>query len=185
MTPRVASPPSTLTEDATLELAKLDVKHAAGDLSDAERWRRVEKRTRGPFACMRQTAYTPAAVEVAEATSTTTGTKPEASLPFEAVSSPVEEISSSVPATTPALTDVDELRGLIDEQLLFDARRRLEAQLLAGNGTSPNLRGFDNTTVCSPGEGCGNRGRAAPERLDGRDRPADHGTRPLSLHPAP
>jgi hypothetical protein len=33
-----------------------------------------------------------------------------------------------------------------DDQLLFDARRRLEAQVLAGNGTSPNLRGLDNTT---------------------------------------
>jgi HK97 family phage major capsid protein len=41
---------------------------------------------------------------------------------------------------------VDELRGLVDEQLLYDARRRLEAQLLAGNGTSPNLRGLDSTT---------------------------------------
>jgi Phage capsid family len=95
---------------------------------------------------MRQTTYTPAAVEVAEATSTTTGTKPEATLPFEAVSSPVESISSWVPATTRALGDVDELRGIVDEQLLYDARRRLEAQVLAGNGTSPNLRGLDNTT---------------------------------------
>jgi hypothetical protein len=51
-----------------------------------------------------------------------------------------------VPATTRALSDVDELRALIDEQLLYDARRRLEAQLLAGNGTSPNLRGLDDTT---------------------------------------
>ena len=41
---------------------------------------------------------------------------------------------------------MDELKGIVDEQLLFDARRRLEAQLLAGNGTSPNLRGLDNTT---------------------------------------
>ena len=95
---------------------------------------------------MRQTTYTPAAVEVAEATSTTTGTKPEATLPFEAVSSPVESISSWVPATTRALADVDELSGLIDDQLLHDARHRLEAQLLAGNGTTPNLRGLDATT---------------------------------------
>jgi HK97 family phage major capsid protein len=94
---------------------------------------------------MRQTTYTPAAVEVAEASSPTTGTKPEATLPFEQVTTPVESIASWVPATTRALSDVDELRGLIDEQLLFDARRRLEAQLLAGSGTSPNLRGLDNT----------------------------------------
>ena len=51
-----------------------------------------------------------------------------------------------MPVTTRSLADVDELKGLIDDQLLFDARRRLEAQLLAGSGTSPNLRGLDNTT---------------------------------------
>ena len=95
---------------------------------------------------MRQTTYTPAAVEVGEASSTTTGTKPESSLPFEQVLSPIESIASWVPVTTRSLADVDELKGLIDDQLLFDARRRLEAQILAGNGTSPNLRGIDNTT---------------------------------------
>lgn len=102
--------------------------------------------TEGSVPYMRQTTYTSAAVEVAEATSTTTGTKPEATLPFEQVNSPVEEIASWVPVTTRALADVDEMRGIIDGQLLYDARRRLETQLLAGNGTSPNLRGLDNTT---------------------------------------
>jgi HK97 family phage major capsid protein len=83
---------------------------------------------------------------VAEATSTTTGTKPEATLPFEQVISPVESIASWVPVTTRALADVHEMKGIVDEQLLYDARRRLEAQALAGNGTSPNLRGLDSTT---------------------------------------
>jgi hypothetical protein len=55
----------------------------------------------------------------------------------------VEERAAWAPASTRAL---QELRGLIDEQLLYDARRGLEAQLLAGNGTSPNLRGLDSTT---------------------------------------
>ena len=50
---------------------------------------------------IRQTTYTSVAVEVAEASSTTTGTKPEATLPFEAVSSPVESIPSWVPVTPP------------------------------------------------------------------------------------
>lgn len=240
MTPRVAT--NTLTEAQTVELAKLDIKQAAGKLAepDRTRWRvlkagnrptttgtlgtsavsgdeyqrlavkaltaakngaavpitkdvpladlngvetktmlrqgsatsvgafqsldasRVYEPTRRPLDVldlvrlgttdeaavpfMRQTTYSPAAVEVAEPTSTATGTKPEATLPFEQVSSPVESIASWVPATTRALSDVDEMKGVIDEQLLFDARRRLEAQLLAGNGTSPNLRGLDNTT---------------------------------------
>jgi hypothetical protein len=69
---------------------------------------------------MRQTTDTPAAVEVAEAASTTTGTNPEALLPFEQVVSPVESIASWVPVTTRALSDVDELRGIVDEQLLYD-----------------------------------------------------------------
>ncbi len=100
----------------------------------------------GAVPYMRQTTYTPAAVEVAEAVSTATGTKPEGALPFEQVVSPVESIPSWVPVTTRALADADEMRGIIDEQLLYDARRRLEAQLLAGNGTPPNLRGLDSTT---------------------------------------
>ncbi len=95
----------------------------------------------GAVPYMRQTTYTPAAVEVAEAVSPATGTKPEGTLPFEQIVSPVESIPSWVPVTTRALADVDEMRGIIDEQLLYDARRRLEAQLLAGNGTPPNLRG--------------------------------------------
>jgi HK97 family phage major capsid protein len=67
-------------------------------------------------------------------------------LPFERVDSPVESIDSWVPATRRALSDVDEMRGIVDEQLLFDARRRLEAQALAGNGSPPNLKGLDSTT---------------------------------------
>ena len=100
----------------------------------------------GAVQYMRQTTYTSTAVEVAESSSLSTGTKPEATLPFEQIQSPVESIPSWVPVTTRSLADVDELKGLIDDQLLFDARRRLEAQLLAGSGTSPNLRGLDNTT---------------------------------------
>jgi hypothetical protein len=107
---------------------------------------RLGTTTEAAIEYMRQTTYTPVAVETAEATSTTTGTKPEATLAFEKVTSPVEEIPSWVPVTARALADVDELRGIIDEQLMGDARRRLEAQVLAGNGTSPNLRGLDNTT---------------------------------------
>jgi hypothetical protein len=95
---------------------------------------------------MRQTTYTSVAVETAEATSTTTGTAVEATLPFEKVTAPVESIDSWAPATRRALSDVDEMRGVVDDQLLHDARRRLEAQILAGDGASPNLLGLDNVS---------------------------------------
>ena len=102
--------------------------------------------TEGTVNYVRQTTYTSAAVETAEASSITTGTKPEAALPFEAIQSPVESIPVWAPASRRALTDVDELKGLVDEQLTYDVRRRLEEQLVNGNGTAPNLRGIINTT---------------------------------------
>ena len=84
--------------------------------------------------------------------------------PFEAVSSPCRKhrvLGARQPHGSLA-EDVDELKGLIDDQLLFDARRRLEAQILAGNGTSPNLRGLDSTTgVLAQGE----RGQTASHSL--------------------
>jgi hypothetical protein len=46
--------------------------------------------TEGSISYVRQGSYTSVAAETAEATSTTTGTKPEATLPFEVVQSPVE-----------------------------------------------------------------------------------------------
>jgi hypothetical protein len=92
---------------------------------------------------MRQTAYSSAAVETGEAVSTSTGTVAEATLPFELISSPVESIDAWVPASRRALADVDELRSVIDDQLVGDCRRRLEAQLIAGTGTTPQLRGLD------------------------------------------
>jgi hypothetical protein len=95
---------------------------------------------------VRQGAYTSAAVETAEATSSTTGTKAEATLPFEAVLSPVENIPVWAPASRRALDDVDELQRMVDGQLTHDIRRRLEEQLVNGNGTAPNLRGILNTT---------------------------------------
>jgi hypothetical protein len=70
---------------------------------------------------MRQTSYTSVAAETPEASSTTTGTKAEATLPFEAVSSPVESIPSWVPVTTRAAgtegydESVEYVAGLLED----------------------------------------------------------------------
>ena len=88
----------------------------------------------------RQTTFTNSAAAVAEATSTTTGTKPEATLAFEKVTAPVATYATWAPATRRALGDVGEMRDLIDGQLTYGARQALEeavvAAMVAGAGAT-------------------------------------------------
>jgi hypothetical protein len=79
----------------------------------------------------RQSAYTPVAAAVAEATSVTTGTKPEASLPFAITTAVAGSYASWAPVTHRSLADAAEMRSLIDMRLLQDARQALETALLA------------------------------------------------------
>jgi HK97 family phage major capsid protein len=94
----------------------------------------------------RQTTFTNVAVEVAEATSTTTGTKPEATIAFEKVTETVKTIAHWIPATRRAIADEAQLRTLIDSQLRYGLEFRLEDQVVNGNGTGENLTGILNTT---------------------------------------
>lgn len=94
----------------------------------------------------RQTSTTNYATEVAEATTTDTGTKPEATIPFEKVTVNVQTIAHWVPATRRSLADGGQLQQIINAQLIAGLLDRLEDQLISGNGTSPNLRGILNTS---------------------------------------
>jgi hypothetical protein len=64
----------------------------------------------------RQTTFTNVAAETAEATSTTTGTKPEATIAFEKVTETVKTIAHWIPATRRAIADESQLRTLIESQ---------------------------------------------------------------------
>jgi HK97 family phage major capsid protein len=94
----------------------------------------------------RQTSYTNAAAETAEATSVTTGTKPEATIAFEKVTETVRTIAHWIPATRRALADESQLRTLIESQLRYGLEFRLEDQVINGNGTGENLTGILNTS---------------------------------------
>lgn len=93
---------------------------------------------------VRQTAVLAAAAEVAEATSTggSTGTKPESAMAFDLQHTVVQTIAHWIPATRAALADMAQLRTLIDSQLLDGVARRLNTQILQGNGIAPNLEGI-------------------------------------------
>lgn len=97
---------------------------------------------------LRELAFTNAAVEVAEATATTgaTGTKPESALTFEQASAPVVTIAHWIPVTRQMLADAAQIQSYIEGRLLVGLDRRLNGQLLNGDGTAPNMRGLFNTT---------------------------------------
>lgn len=88
---------------------------------------------------MEETTFTNAAAETAEA-----GTYPESALAYTEQTSPVRKISTFIPVTDEQLDDVPRMRGILDNRLPFMIRQRLDLQLIAGNGTAPNLRGILN-----------------------------------------
>lgn len=84
-----------------------------------------------------ETTFTNAAAETAESTS-----KPEAALDWTLRSETASKIAVWIPATTEAMQDISWLRSTIENRLVFMIRRREEAQLLNGDGTSPNISGI-------------------------------------------
>lgn len=88
---------------------------------------------------MEETTFTNAAAEVAEA-----GTYAEAALALTEQTSPVRKIAVFIPVTDEQLEDVPQVQGYLNNRMPFMLRQRLDSQIIAGNGTAPNLRGIVN-----------------------------------------
>lgn len=97
---------------------------------------------------VKMTAITNNAAEVAEASASSgsSGAKPESGFEFEIESTTVKTIAHYIPATRAALADMAQLQTIIDSLLLDGVARRLNTQILAGDGSAPNLRGILNTS---------------------------------------
>lgn len=88
---------------------------------------------------MEETTFTNAAAETAEG-----GSFPEAALALTERSSEVRKIPVFLPVTDEQFEDEPRSRAYVENRLPFMLRQRVDLQLLAGNGTSPNLRGLEN-----------------------------------------
>lgn len=95
---------------------------------------------------MRELLFTNAAVEVAEAIDTTSGTKPESALTFEQATAPVQTVAHWIPITRQTLEDASQLQTYVQDRLVDGLNRRINGELLNGNGTPPNLQGILGTS---------------------------------------
>lgn len=93
---------------------------------------------------VRVTGYTNNAAMVAEATATSggSGSKPESALALLKVLETVKTVAHWIPATTRALADASQLRGLIDAFLLDGLAQEIEDQMVTGDGTGENFTGI-------------------------------------------
>lgn len=81
------------------------------------------------------------AVEVAEGSA-----KPESNWSLELKNDALATIAHWVQISRQALSDEAQLQGYIEGRLTYGLMKRLNGQIVAGNGTSPNLRGILNTS---------------------------------------
>jgi len=88
---------------------------------------------------MKETLFTNNAAAVLEG-----GTKPESALAFDSATSPVQKLAHWIPVTEEMLEDFAQTQSIIDARLRLGLALTEEDQLLNGNGTPPNLRGYMN-----------------------------------------
>lgn len=93
---------------------------------------------------MYESTFTNNAAEVAEAVQGTIPTFGEAALALTQASVPVEKIATFLPISDEQLEDVSGMIDYINTRLTYMVKARLDSQLVAGNGTPPNIRGVLN-----------------------------------------
>jgi HK97 family phage major capsid protein len=95
---------------------------------------------------VRETGYTNAAAETAEAVSAATGAKPESALTFTVATANVATIAHWVPITRQAMDDVAQLESYVNSRLIDGLKLREDAEVLAGDGTGANITGIMSTS---------------------------------------
>lgn len=86
---------------------------------------------------VKETGFTNSAAGVAEAAA-----KPESDLKFDIVTTSAKVIAHWMKASKQVLSDIAQLRSIIDQRLLYGLAYVEEAQLLNGDGTGQNLHGI-------------------------------------------
>lgn len=86
---------------------------------------------------VKETGFTNSAAPVAEG-----GSKPESDIKFDLVTTSAKVIAHWMKASRQVLSDISQLRSIIDQRLLYGLAYVEETQLLNGDGTGQNLNGI-------------------------------------------
>lgn len=97
--------------------------------------------TQAAVVYMEETTATLSAAEKAEAAAYA-----ESAFALTERTQTVRKITTSLPVTDEQLADVPAAEAYINSRLSYDIRRRLDLQILEGNGSAPNLEGTLNVT---------------------------------------
>jgi HK97 family phage major capsid protein len=89
---------------------------------------------------IREAAWTNSAAEVAQAAA-----KPESALTFEQYNVPITTVAHWIKISNQLLADAPAVVAYIETRLRDGLAQRIDAQLLNGNGTAPNLSGLTDT----------------------------------------
>lgn len=89
---------------------------------------------------VRENVFTNAAAETAEGAA-----KPQSSLTFTPGTMPVSTVAHWIKITRQLAMDNAALAAYINRRMVYGVNLRVENQLVAGNGTAPNLNGLTNT----------------------------------------
>ena len=90
---------------------------------------------------LEETTYTNSAAETAE-----TSDSPESAVAFTVRTSNVQEVPHFIPVTRRALADAAFVESWINNRLIDGVRRRLQTQVLSGNGSGVNFQGIYGTS---------------------------------------
>jgi HK97 family phage major capsid protein len=96
--------------------------------------------TSGSVEWVVETSTAPPAAETAEGVA-----KPEAAVTFTVASAALATIAVWIPLTRQSAEDNAQLTGYIQGRLTYAVEKRIDGQVLNGNGTAPNMRGILNT----------------------------------------
>lgn len=128
----------------------------------------VSATTSNTIEYVKEKTFTNNAAEVAEASVTTgtTGTKAESVLDFQLATSPVQTIAHWIPVTNAMLADAPQIRGIIDNRLIYGLNQRLETEVLSGDGNTPNLGGILASGLSTVGLAAGSTYGGAANAVD-------------------
>lgn len=93
--------------------------------------------TSNSISYLKEKAFTNSAAETAEGAQ-----KPESKMEFETADAPVRTIPHFIRVTKQLADDAPALAAYIDLRMMYGLGRRIEKQLLVGDGTGENLKGI-------------------------------------------